>query len=184
MCECLVFNVHLEFANCIFTQRCAFFFDCIGEKTKMPTTVNIYHVPNLLSEVIIFRSFFFFRFSSPFGLDKNYEKGLIMPTPDLLSRACLILKETPQTFKEQSQHHINTHTHTPFTTKIMAKYAWYTKVTDAAHRLTVLSLIGFSLYMSGGLAYNLYMNGKKYEQKQLASKEQAESEAREKVMKD
>lgn len=78
----------------------------------MPTNVNIYHVSNLLSEAIIFRSFFFFRFSSPFGLDKNYEKVLIMPTSDLFSRACLILKETPPTFKEQSQHHINTHTHT------------------------------------------------------------------------
>ena len=46
----------------------------------------------------------------------------------------------------------------------MSKYAWYTRVTDTLHRLTVLTLVGGTLYMSGGLAYTLYMNGKKYEQ--------------------
>ncbi|SCW00231.1 LAFE_0B12332g1_1 [Lachancea fermentati] len=46
----------------------------------------------------------------------------------------------------------------------MSKYAWYTRVTDAAHRLTVLTLVGGTLYMSGGLIYTMYMNGKKYEQ--------------------
>ncbi|EDO15271.1 hypothetical protein Kpol_455p2 [Vanderwaltozyma polyspora DSM 70294] len=51
----------------------------------------------------------------------------------------------------------------------MSKYAWYTRVTDAVHRLTVLTLVGGSLYMSGGLVYTMYMNGKKYEQQQLAS---------------
>lgn len=46
----------------------------------------------------------------------------------------------------------------------MSKYTWYNRVTDAAHRLTVLALVGGTLYMSGGLAYNLYMNGKRYEE--------------------
>ncbi|KAL3232287.1 Cytochrome c oxidase assembly protein COX14 [Nakaseomyces bracarensis] len=47
----------------------------------------------------------------------------------------------------------------------MAKYAWYTRATDMLHRMTVLTIIGGSLYMTGGLVYTLYMNGKKYEQK-------------------
>lgn len=48
----------------------------------------------------------------------------------------------------------------------MARYAWYTRITDTLHRLTVLTLVGGTLYMSGGLIYTLYMNGKRYE-KQL-----------------
>lgn len=52
----------------------------------------------------------------------------------------------------------------------MARYAWYTRVTDSLHRLTVLTLVGGTLYMSGGLVYTLYMNGKRYE-KQVAEKE-------------
>ncbi|CCE90166.1 Cox14p TDEL_0B00370 [Torulaspora delbrueckii] len=45
----------------------------------------------------------------------------------------------------------------------MSKYAWYTRVTDAAHRLTVLTIVGGSMYMAGGLVYTLYKNGTKYE---------------------
>ncbi|AET41436.1 Cox14p Ecym_8148 [Eremothecium cymbalariae DBVPG len=45
----------------------------------------------------------------------------------------------------------------------MSKYAWYTRLTDAAHRLTVLTLVGGTLYMTGGLVYTMYLNGKKYE---------------------
>lgn len=47
----------------------------------------------------------------------------------------------------------------------MATYPWYTKVTDAAHRLTVLTLIGGSAWMVGSFGYTMYQNGKKYEQK-------------------
>ncbi|CAR25471.1 hypothetical protein ZYGR_0A00320 [Zygosaccharomyces rouxii] len=47
----------------------------------------------------------------------------------------------------------------------MARYPWYTKVTDAVHRLTVLTLIGGSAWMMGSLGYTMYQNGKKYEQK-------------------
>ena len=54
----------------------------------------------------------------------------------------------------------------------MAKYAWYTRITDAAHRLTVLTLLGGTLYMGGGLVYALYQNGKKYEEEQLLLQEQ------------
>ena len=50
-------------------------------------------------------------------------------------------------------------------TLTMARYAWYTKATDMLHRMTVLTIIGGSLYMTGGLVYTLYMNGKRYEQK-------------------
>ncbi|CAI4047473.1 hypothetical protein SKDZ_13G0080 [Saccharomyces kudriavzevii ZP591] len=52
----------------------------------------------------------------------------------------------------------------------MSRYAWYTRVTDTLHRLTVLTLVGGTLYMSGGLAYTLYMNGKKYEQQMTQQK--------------
>ena len=53
----------------------------------------------------------------------------------------------------------------------MARYAWYTRVTDTLHRLTVLTLVGGTLYMSGGLIYTLYMNGRRYE-KQVMGQEQ------------
>ncbi|QLG71697.1 hypothetical protein HG535_0C00460 [Zygotorulaspora mrakii] len=55
----------------------------------------------------------------------------------------------------------------------MARYAWYTRVTDAIHRLTVLTLIGGSIYMAGGLTYTLYKNGTKYE-KQVTDKKKEE----------
>lgn len=45
----------------------------------------------------------------------------------------------------------------------MARYAWYVRATDTLHRLTVMSLIGGTLYLSGGLAYTLYMNGKRFD---------------------
>lgn len=45
-------------------------------------------------------------------------------------------------------------------------------ITDAAHRLTVLTLLGGTLYMGGGLVYTLYQNGKKYEEEQLLLQEQ------------
>lgn len=54
----------------------------------------------------------------------------------------------------------------------MSKYAWYTRVTDAAHRLTVLTLAGGTVYMAGGLVYTLYQNGKRYEQEQLVLKQE------------
>lgn len=57
----------------------------------------------------------------------------------------------------------------------MARYAWYTRVTDAAHRLTVLALVGGTLYMSGGLGYMLYSNGKKYEQQVTKREEEVAS---------
>lgn len=53
----------------------------------------------------------------------------------------------------------------------MARYAWYTRVTDTLHRLTVLTLVGGTLYMTGGLIYTLYMNGRRYE-KQVMEQEQ------------
>lgn len=55
----------------------------------------------------------------------------------------------------------------------MARYAWYTRVTDAVHRLTVLTLIGGSLYMAGGLTYTLYKNGTKYENQVTEKKDNA-----------
>lgn len=58
----------------------------------------------------------------------------------------------------------------------MARYAWYTNLTDAAHRLTVLTLVGGTLYMGGGLVYTLYQNGKRYEQEQMATKQAEHAE--------
>lgn len=47
----------------------------------------------------------------------------------------------------------------------MPRYPWYTQVTDAAHRLTVLTLIGGSAWMMGSLGFTMYQNGKRYEQR-------------------
>lgn len=55
----------------------------------------------------------------------------------------------------------------------MAKYAWYTRVTDAIHRLTVLTIVGGSMYMAGGLVYTLYKNGTKYENQITQKKDEA-----------
>jgi cytochrome c oxidase assembly factor 14 len=55
------------------------------------------------------------------------------------------------------------------------RYPWYTKVADAVHRLTVLSLVGGSLYIIGGLSWQIYLNGKKYE-KQVLEKASEEEE--------
>ncbi|CDO51367.1 similar to Saccharomyces cerevisiae YML129C COX14 Mitochondrial membrane protein [Geotrichum candidum] len=40
----------------------------------------------------------------------------------------------------------------------MAGRPWYVQATDVAHRLFVLSIIGGSIYITGGLATTLYMN--------------------------
>lgn len=40
----------------------------------------------------------------------------------------------------------------------MYRRPWYTKVADAAHRLTVLGIIGFSVYLAGGIGMTLYAN--------------------------
>lgn len=56
----------------------------------------------------------------------------------------------------------------------MAKYAWYTRLGDTLHRLTVLTLVGGSLYMTGGLIYTLYMNGRRYEKQETSPVKQIE----------
>uniref|UniRef100_A0A060T944 ARAD1D15840p n=1 Tax=Blastobotrys adeninivorans TaxID=409370 RepID=A0A060T944_BLAAD len=40
----------------------------------------------------------------------------------------------------------------------MYRKPWYVQAADAAHRLTVLGIIGFSLYLAGGLGMTLYAN--------------------------
>ncbi|CCE62638.1 hypothetical protein TPHA_0C04900 [Tetrapisispora phaffii CBS 4417] len=60
----------------------------------------------------------------------------------------------------------------------MAKYAWYTRASDTIHRLTVLGLVGGSVYMVGGLGYTMYINGKNYE-KQVTATKLDQNEARE-----
>ena len=57
----------------------------------------------------------------------------------------------------------------------MARYAWYTRVSDTLHRLTVLTLVGGALFMSGNLAFTLWMNGRRYN-KQLADAEAKQAE--------
>lgn len=54
-------------------------------------------------------------------------------------------------------------------------YPWYTRIADVAHRLTVLSLVGGSLYIIGGLSYQIYLNGKNFEKQQqlLAAQQQS-----------
>lgn len=58
----------------------------------------------------------------------------------------------------------------------MAKaYPWYTRATDIAHRVTVLSLVGFTLYMTGAIVYNIASTGK--ENKRRIAIEQKRREA-------
>jgi cytochrome c oxidase assembly factor 14 len=40
----------------------------------------------------------------------------------------------------------------------MYRRPWYTKLADAAHRLTVLGIIGFSVYLAHGIGMTLYAN--------------------------
>ncbi|CAN6642972.1 cytochrome c oxidase assembly protein Cox14p [Trichomonascus vanleenenianus] len=41
---------------------------------------------------------------------------------------------------------------------MMYRRPWYVKVADAAHRLTVLGIIGFSVYLAGGIGMTLWAN--------------------------
>ncbi|GMG35128.1 unnamed protein product [Ambrosiozyma monospora] len=57
-------------------------------------------------------------------------------------------------------------------------YPWYTRATDIAHRLTVLGLVGFTVYMTVGVGTTLYVTGKENEdrlkkQKELQAKQAA-----------
>lgn len=54
-------------------------------------------------------------------------------------------------------------------------YPWYTRVADAVHRLTVLSLVGGSIYIIGGLSWQIYLNGKKYEQQVIEKSNKEDS---------
>ncbi|ODV72451.1 Cox14p CYBJADRAFT_153471 [Cyberlindnera jadinii NRRL Y-1542] len=58
----------------------------------------------------------------------------------------------------------------------MAKYAWYTRVADTVHRLTVLTLVGGCFYIVGGLSWTIYQNGKKFEQQQQLAAKPAEED--------
>lgn len=59
----------------------------------------------------------------------------------------------------------------------MNGYPWYTRATDIAHRLTVLGLVGFTVYMSAGVGYTLYQNGKMAEERLAKQKEVMEKQA-------
>lgn len=54
---------------------------------------------------------------------------------------------------------------------------WYTKLPDIAHRLTVVGLVGFTLYMTAGVGYTLYQNGKAAEERLQLQKAQKIQEA-------
>ncbi|AQZ15818.1 COX14 (YML129C) [Zygosaccharomyces parabailii] len=58
----------------------------------------------------------------------------------------------------------------------MPRYPWYTQVTDAVHRLTVLTLIGGSAWMMGSLGFTMYQNGKRYEQRVTQQQQNANEE--------
>lgn len=59
----------------------------------------------------------------------------------------------------------------------MSAYPWYTRATDIAHRVTVLGLVGFTLYMSAGVTWTLYQNGKVAEERYAKQKEVMEKQA-------
>jgi cytochrome c oxidase assembly factor 14 len=59
----------------------------------------------------------------------------------------------------------------------MSAYPWYTRATDIAHRLTVVGLVGFTVYMTAGITYTLYENGKIAEERLAKQKEIMQKQA-------
>lgn len=47
----------------------------------------------------------------------------------------------------------------------MATYPWYTRVGDVLHRMTVLTLVGGSLYMLGGSFYTIILRSRQNQEK-------------------
>lgn len=54
-------------------------------------------------------------------------------------------------------------------------YPWYSRAADVAHRLTVLGLMGFTLYMTTAISYNIWANGRENQRKLEAQKKQQEA---------
>ncbi|GMM29083.1 Cox14 protein [Martiniozyma asiatica (nom. inval.)] len=48
---------------------------------------------------------------------------------------------------------------------------WYSRIPDIAHRLTVVGLVGFTVYMTAGVSWTLYQNGKIAEERIQKQKE-------------
>ncbi|VEU22399.1 DEKNAAC103600 [Brettanomyces naardenensis] len=46
-----------------------------------------------------------------------------------------------------------------------SKYPWYSRAADLTHRVTVLALVGATLYMSGAVVYTLWSNGRENKQR-------------------
>ncbi|GMF09001.1 unnamed protein product [[Candida] boidinii] len=58
-------------------------------------------------------------------------------------------------------------------------YPWYTRATDIAHRLTVLGLVGFTVYMASNVGYTVYVTGKENERRLQRQKELQDQQAAE-----
>ncbi|CDK30003.1 unnamed protein product [Kuraishia capsulata CBS 1993] len=63
----------------------------------------------------------------------------------------------------------------------MAAYPWYTRLTDVAHRLTVVGLVGFTGYMTLNVGWMIYQNGKENERRLLRQKELEQEQAQAQV---
>lgn len=46
-----------------------------------------------------------------------------------------------------------------------SRYPWYTKATDITHRLSVLGLVGFTIFMTANVGYTVLSNGKANEKR-------------------
>lgn len=49
--------------------------------------------------------------------------------------------------------------------KMSSRYPWYTKATDITHRLSVLGLVGFTIFMTANVGYTVLSNGKANEKR-------------------
>lgn len=58
----------------------------------------------------------------------------------------------------------------------MSAYPWYTRATDIAHRLTVVGLVGFTIYMTAGVGYQVYRNGQLAEARAAKQREVMEKQ--------
>lgn len=61
----------------------------------------------------------------------------------------------------------------------MYRRPWYTKLADAAHRLTVLGIIGFSVYLAGGIGMTLYANRDTARRARIEEEQQVRTETKE-----
>lgn len=58
----------------------------------------------------------------------------------------------------------------------MYRRPWYVQAADAAHRLTVLGIIGFSVYLAGGIGMTLWANRSSAREQRLLEQSQQQQQ--------